>query len=289
MTDQDLLAERFEEQRPRLQRLARRMLGSEAEADDAVQEAWLRLSRSGGEEIENLGGWLTTVTSRVCLNLLRTRAMRGETALDEQLPDPIVESIAVDGDPDASAQLSDAVETALLLVLDTLSPAERVAFVLHDTFDVPFEQIGELLERGPEAARQLASRGRRRVRDASADRDAARTGSGRRVVDAFFAAAREGDFDQLVSVLAPDVLLRADGEVASATVIVRGAAQVASRALMFSRPRAVLHPVVINGLPGVFVTVDGEVVSLMAFHVEGERVAGIDAYTGARLAGVQLP
>lgn len=288
MTDQDLLAERFEEQRPRLQRLARRMLGSEAEADDAVQEAWLRLSRSGGEEIENLGGWLTTVTSRVCLNLLRTRAMRGETALDEQLPDPIVESIAVDGDPDASAQLSDAVETALLLVLDTLSPAERVAFVLHDTFDVPFEQIGELLERSPEATRQLASRARRRVRGQGETSDASSTSSGRRLVDAFFAAARDGDFDGLVAILAPDATLRVDDGV-SATVIVRGAPGIASRAMMFANPGALLRPVLVDGRPGVLVTVEGRPVSLMGFRVDAGRVLGIDAYSGERLAGIRLP
>jgi RNA polymerase sigma factor (sigma-70 family) len=280
MTDQSLLSERFEEHRPRLHSLARRILGSDAEADDAVQEAWLRVSRAGDDDIENFGAWLTTVTSRVCLNLLRARAARNETVYPNRLSDPVVEAVVSDGDPAASAQLSDAVETALLLVLDRLSPAERVAFVLHDTFDVPFEQIGQLLERAPEAARQLASRARRRVREARVDVDAAASGvGGRRIVDAFFAAARDGDFDRLVSVLAPDVMMRADG-VASATVIVRGAAQVAARALMFANPAAVLRPVLVDRWPGVIVTVEGKPVSLMAFRVEGGRISGIDSYSG---------
>jgi RNA polymerase sigma factor (sigma-70 family) len=290
MTDQSLLSERFEEHRPRLHSLARRILGSDAEADDAVQEAWLRVSRAGDDDIENFGGWLTTVTSRVCLNLLRARAARNETVYPNRLSDPVVEAVVSDGDPAASAQLSDAVETALLLVLDRLSPAERVAFVLHDTFDVPFEQIGQLLERAPEAARQLASRARRRVREARVDVDAAASGvGGRRIVDAFFAAARDGDFDRLVSVLAPDVMMRADG-VASATVIVRGAAQVAARALMFANPAAVLRPVLVDRWPGVIVTVEGKPVSLMAFRVEGGRISGIDSYSGhERLAAILLP
>lgn len=287
MTDQDALAARFEEHRPRLRRLAHRMLGSEAGADDAVQETWLRLARAGADEIDNLGGWLTTVCSRVCLNMLRARGTRGETELDDSLPDPVVEAIG-GGDPATSAELSDAVETGLLLVLDTLSPAERVAFVLHDTFEVPFAQIGELLERAPDAARQLASRARRRVRAATAEADARGSDSGRGLVDAFFAAARDGDFDRLVSVLAPDVLMRADG-VASATAIVRGAAQVAGRALMFANPGAVLRAVRVDGRPGVIVTVDGVPASLFAFAVDDGRIVGIDVYAGlARLAGIRL-
>jgi RNA polymerase sigma-70 factor (ECF subfamily) len=294
MTDQTLLAEQFEEHRARLHRLAYRLLSSDAEADDAVQETWIRLARTGDDDIENLGGWLTTAVSRVCLNMLRSRATRGETDYAEGLPDPVVEPASPLGDPEASAQLSDAVETALLLVLDRLSPAERVAFVLHDTFDVPFDQIGALLDRAPEAARQLASRARRRVRaDADATPDAASDGepsggsAGRRIVDAFFAAARGGDFDALVSLLAPDVALRIDGG-PSATAIVRGAETVASRALMFANPGAVLRPVVVDGNPGVLVMVDGRPFSLMAFHVAGDHVAGIDAYTSKRLAGMRL-
>lgn len=297
MTDQNLLAERFEQDRPRLKRLAQRMLGAETDADDAVQETWLRLSRTGDDDIDNLGGWLTTVVSRVCLNMLRARATRADTEPDEKLerlepfgrlPDPVVIAVHADADPEASALLSDAVETALLLVLDRLSPAERVAFVLHDTFDVPFEQIGELLGRAPEAARQLASRARRRVR-AESDESASVAARDRGIVDAFFAAARDGDFDLLVSILAPDAVLRADG-VAPVTAIIRGGTQVASRAMMFANPSAALVPVLVDGRPGVLVTVDGRPLTLMAFRVAGGRIAGIDAYAGdERLASIRLP
>jgi len=288
MADQTDLALRFEEQRPRLTRLAHRMLGSRTEAEDAVQETWLRVSRAGDDDVENFGGWLTTVTSRVCLNLLRARATRAETGYDDELPEPVVEPAGPGGDPVSAALLADAVETALLLVLDRLSPAERVAFVLHDTFDVPFEQIGELLERSPESARQLASRGRRRVRS-EAPGATADAGGGRRVVNAFFAAARDGDFDALVAVLAPDVLLRADG-ITSATVIVRGAAAVAGRAMMFADPRAELSPVLVDGLPGVIITVGGRAQTVMAFHVgDDTRVTAIDAYAGRRLERMTLP
>lgn len=292
MTDQDLLAAQFERQRDRLHHVAYRMLGSDAEAEDAVQETWLRLARTGDEDIENLAGWLTTAVSRVSLNLLRSRATRGESTLDDTLAQPIVERADGAGDPEGSAQLSDAVETALLLVLDRLSPAERVAFVLHDTFDVPFEQIGELLDRAPEAARQLASRARRRVRADAGASDAFTASRGRPIVDAFFAAAHDGDFDRLVSLLAPDVALRVDSGThggTSATVIVRGGAEVASRAMMFANPRAVLRPVVVDGWPGVLVLVDERPVSLMAFQVDDDRVVGIDAYTAERLRGIDLP
>ncbi|GAB3384425.1 RNA polymerase sigma factor SigJ [Humibacter soli] len=288
MTDQELLAERFEEHRARLHHLAYRMLGSDSEADDAVQDAWLRLSRTDDSDIDNFGGWLTTVLSRICLNMLRSRTTRGETAYDDALPDPVVEPVVAAGDPESSAQLADAVETALLLVLDRLTPAERVAFVLHDTFDVPFEQIGELLGREPAAARQLASRARRRVRADTGASDAQHGRSGRRIVDAFFAAAGGGDFDQLVAILAPDAVLHVDGG-PSATAIVRGGAQIASRAMMFANPGAVLRPVLIDGRPGVLVTVNGLPFSLMAFQVDGDRVVGIDAYAEGRLAGIPLP
>jgi RNA polymerase sigma factor (sigma-70 family) len=286
MADEEVLANRFEEHRPRLTRLAHKLLGSEAEAEDAVQETWLRVSRAGDDDVENFPGWLTTITSRVCLNMLRARATRAEAEYDDELLEPFVETVEPSADPAVSAELSEDVEAALLLVLDRLSPAERVAFVLHDTFEVPFEQIGELLERSPDSARQLASRGRRRVRQETTVRDG-RDAGGRRVLDAFFAAARDGDFDRLVGVLAPDVLLR-DGGVASATMIVRGAATVAGRALMFANPGAVLHPVLVDGLPGVLVRIDGRTTSLMAFHVDGDRIAEIDAYTGPRLARVEL-
>jgi RNA polymerase sigma factor (sigma-70 family) len=287
VTDQNYLAAQFEEHRPRLRRLAARILGSDAQADDALQETWLRLSRAGEEGVENLGGWLTTVTSRVCLNQLRARASRHETAFTDHATEPVVEPARIDGDPAESAELAEAVETALLLVLDRLTPAERVAFVLHDSFDVPYAQIGELLDRSTQAARQLASRARRRVREASASATPATRARG--IVDAFFAAARSGDFDQLVSALAPDVILRAEG-VASAAVIVRGAANVAGQALMFANTGAVLQPVLIDGNPGVIVIVEKTPVSLMAFRVEGNRIASIEAYSGAeRLATIRLP
>ena len=209
MDDQQLLAEQFEQHRTHLRAVAYRMLGSITEADDAVQEAWLRLSRSDADTIENLGGWLTTVVSRVCLNVLRSRTTRREDPLDPHVPDPIV---TVEGtlDPEEEAMLADAVGVALLVVLETLTPAERLAFVLHDTFAVPFDQVAAVLGRSPEATRQLASRARRRVRGATAppDADVARQ---RAAVDAFFAAARAGDFEGLVALLDPDVVARSDG------------------------------------------------------------------------------
>jgi RNA polymerase sigma factor (sigma-70 family) len=287
MDAQNVLAERFEEHRARLHHLAYRMLGSDSDADDAVQETWLRLARTGTDGIDNLGAWLTTVNARVCLNLLRARATRGESTYDDEFSEPIVES-AQARDPEAAAQLSDAVEAALLLVLDSLSPSERVAFVLHDTFDVPFEQIGELLGRSPEATRQLASRARRRVR-AQADGGGPARRGGRPLVDAFFAAAREGDFDALIATLAPDAVLHVDdgGSVAS---VIRGAAQIASRALMFASPGADLRPVLVDGQPGVLVVVAGRGVSLMAFRVEGGRICAIDAYAGPeRVSRITLP
>lgn len=288
MTDQIDFAVRFEEHRPRLLRIARRMLGSEADAQDAVQDAWLRAARAGDDDVDNFAGWLTTVTSRVCLNMLRARATRGEATLEEGLPDPVVDPATPEGNPDVAVALSDAVGTALLLVLDQLSPAERVSFVLHDTFDVSFDQIGELLERSPAAARQLASRARRRVQAAGAggDSDPRRQ---RAIVDAFFAAARSGDFDQLVAVLHPEIVLRADNGL-SPTRIVRGADAVARNALMFANPGADLVPVVVDGRPGVVVKVADQAVSLMAFSTGDECVSAIDAYAGpARLAGIELP
>jgi RNA polymerase sigma factor (sigma-70 family) len=288
MTDQIDLAASFEEHRPRLVRLAHRMLGSATDADDAVQETWLRVSRAGDDEVDNFGGWLTTVTSRVCLNALRARTTRKETTYDEGLPDPVVDSAIPEGDPDVAAQISDAVGAALLLVLDRLSPAERVAFVLHDTFDVPFEQISELLDRTPAAVRQLASRARRRVQAAGAGGDADPRRQ-RTVVDAFFAAARAGDFDRLVWVLDPNIVLRTDSGT-SPTSIVRGPTAVARNALMFANPHAELLPVLVDGRTGVVVTVARRAVSVMAFSMLDDRIIGIDAYAGpARLARIDLP
>ncbi|GAB6857240.1 sigma-70 family RNA polymerase sigma factor [Microbacterium xylanilyticum] len=287
MSDQNSFAVLFEEHRPRLRRLAERMLGSTAEVDDVVQDVWLRASRAGVDDVENIGGWLTTIASRACLNVLRTRATRGEIPLDDD-GDPIVEADPRTPDPLARAQQEDAVGAALTLVHERLSPAERVAFVLHDSFDVPFEHIADLLERSPDAVRQLASRARRRVR--SADAAGIRSVRERRpVIDAFFAAARAGDFDRLVSLLSPEVELRIDQGL-SVTALVRGDAAVASRALMFAIPDAVLEPVLVDGLPGVVVTVAGRAVSVMAFDVAGERIAAIDAFAGpARVAALALP
>jgi len=288
MTDQNELATRFEEHRPRLVRLAQRMLGSAADAEDAVQEAWLRVSRAGGEDIDNFGGWLTTVTSRVCLTALRARATRNETTYDHGLPDPVVESATPEGAPEAAAQLSDAVGAALMLVLDRLSPAERVAFVLHDTFDVPFEQIGAMLERSPAAARQLASRARRRVR-AVGTGGAADPRRQRAVLDAFFAAARAGDLPRLIAVLDPEVVLRADTGT-SPLRVARGAEAVAGNAVMFADPAARLLPVLVDGRPGVVVIVRDRPVSVMAFSVLDDRILGIDAYAGpARMESIVLP
>lgn len=288
MTDQELLAAQFEGHRERLHRLAQRMLGSASDADDAVQDVWLRVSAAGADDVDNFGGWLTTIASRVCLNMLRARATHGDTSWDDAAVEPVIELDREGADPAGEAQLADAVGAALMLVLDRLSPAERVAFVLHDSFDVPFDQIAELLDRSPDAARQLASRARRRVRSADA-RGGSPVASRRPIVDAFFAAARDGDFDGLVGLLSPDVELRIDAGM-SANAVVRGAETVAGRALMFASPGAVLHPVLVDGLPGVVVRVDGRAVSVMAFDVDGDRIVAIDAFTGAeRIAALALP
>jgi RNA polymerase sigma factor (sigma-70 family) len=271
------LAERFEEHRDHLRSVAYRMLGSRAEAEDAVQEAWLRLSRADAGEIEHLGGWLTTVTARVCLNLLRARRRRGEAALgDVHVPDPEVRA------PDEEAALADSVGLALLVVLDTMGPAERLAFVLHDMFGLPFEDIAPVVDRTPAAARQLASRGRRRVRSAelpTPERDLARQ---RRVVDAFFRAARGGDFESLVALLDPDVVLRADaGDWRPAlSVLVRGAEDVAGQAMRFALPHAELVPVLVNGTAGVVVTVGGRPFSIVGLTVSEGRITEIDAVAG---------
>ena len=254
------------------------MLGSLAEADDAVQDTWLRLSRDGAGEVENLGGWLTTVLARVCLNMLRSRTTRREEPLDARLPDPVV---TPDGDPqpEQEALLADSVGLALLVVLDTLSPAERLAFVLHDMFDLPFEEIAPMVGRSPAAARQLASRARRRVRGAqlpAPDPDLARQ---RGVVDAFFQAARGGDFDALVALLDPDVVLRSDygGRRPAAPVVTRGAAAVARQALAGALPAARLHPALVNGAAGMVITVHGRPYAVLGFTVTVGRIAEIDA------------
>jgi RNA polymerase sigma-70 factor, ECF subfamily len=276
MNETDWLARSFEEHRPRLQAVAYRMLGSLAEADDAVQETWVRLSRTDTSDVENLVGWLTTVLSRVCLNMLRSRATRREDPLDDaRVPDPI---ISIDGatDPEQQVLLADSVGLALLVVLETLPPAERMAFVLHDMFGVSFDDIATIVDRSPAAARQLASRARRRVRGTAPtpEQDLERQ---RRVVDAFFAAARGGDFEALIAVLDPDIVLRADFGPAAASAVVRGADSVAGRAVMFADPSRTLTPALVNGSAGVVVTVDGRIVSVMAFTIVADRVAAIDA------------
>jgi RNA polymerase sigma-70 factor (ECF subfamily) len=274
---QELLAERFEAHRPHLRAVAYRMLGSLVEADDAVQETWLRLSRSDTSEVQNLAGWLTTVAGRVCLDMLRSRTARREDPLAEHLPDPIV-SRGDRLDPEDAALLADSVGLALLVVLDSLNPAERLAFVLHDSFGVPFEAIATILERSPAAAKQLASRARRRVQDATAtpEPDLPRQ---RRVVDAFLAAARAGDFEALIDVLHPDVLLRADRGVTLTTI--RGAAQVAGQALTFARFAYASDPVLVNGAAGVLSTADGQPMSLMSFTVAAGRIVTIDILADA--------
>jgi RNA polymerase sigma factor (sigma-70 family) len=278
MDERDWLADRFEEHRPHLRAVAYRMLGSLAEADDAVQDAWLRLSRAGAGEVENLGGWLTTIVARICLNMLRSRATRREESLDAHLPDPV---ISPEGllQPEEEALLADSVGLALLVVLDSLSPAERLAFVLHDMFDLPFDEIAPMVGRSPTAARQLASRARRRVKGAeipAPDPDLARQ---RDVVDAFFRAARGGDFDALVALLDPDVVLRSDfgaGRPAAARVT-HGAAAVARQALIAALPDAQLHAALVNGAAGVVVTVRGRPFAVLGFTVTDGKIVEIDA------------
>lgn len=289
MDGTDRLAEHFEKNRLRLRAVAYRMVGSLADADDAVQEAWLRLSRSGTQDIDNVDAWLVTIVVRVCLNMLRARKTRREEPMSVRVPDPIISHPDGVG-PEDAALLADSVGLALQVLIETLGPAERVAFVLHDMFDVPFDQIAPLVGRTPAAARQLASRARRRVRrDVPAiDPDLGRQ---REAVEAFFAAARRGDFAALIAVLDPDVVLRSDEGPArpGASVVVRGARAVARRALMFERPSAQLRPVLVNGAAGVVMVVDGCAVSVLGFTVSGGRIAAIDVMADpARLARLDL-
>jgi RNA polymerase sigma-70 factor (ECF subfamily) len=272
----DWLAERFEEQRPHLRAVAYRMLGSLSEADDAVQEAWLRLSRSDTEAIENLGGWLTTVVGRVSLDMLRSRRSRHEEPAGVRVPEPVIQS-EDGGNPEHEALLADSVGLALLVVLETLNPAERLAFVLHDMFGVSFEEIAPIVGRSPTAARQLASRARRRVQgvptvpDADLDRQW-------EVVDAFIAAAREGNFDELIHVLDPDVVLRADGGVLRATESreVHGAQAVIEQARRFRGLEPHGRLALVNGAPGVVVAPGGEPYAVMGFTIAGGKIVEID-------------
>ncbi|MFI0411088.1 sigma-70 family RNA polymerase sigma factor [Actinomadura sp. 3N508] len=290
MNSSEFLAVRFEEYRPHLRAVAYRMLGSLSEADDAIQEAWLRLARSDDREIDNLGGWLTTVVGRVCLDILRARKRRGEESLEARLPDPVVGREDA-SDPEQQALLADSVGLALLVVLESLSPAERLAFVLHDMFGLPFEEIAPIVDRTPATAKKLASRARQRVRGAAPPPDPDPAGQ-RRVVDAFLSAARGGDFDALLSLLDPDVVLRADGGVlAGGLRVLRGADAVAGQAATFQRmaTTATTHPALINGLAGLVNTVDGTPISVMSFTVAGGRIAGIDILADPeRLARLDL-
>ncbi len=277
MAEPDSLADQFEKNRTRLRAVAYRMLGSLAEADDAVQEAWLRLNQAGASGIDNLSGWLTTVVARVCLNVLRSRSTRREELVGVHMPDPVISR--TDGaSPEDEVLLADSVGLALQVVLETLAPAERLAFVLHDMFGLPFDQIAPLVGRPPAAARQLASRARRRVRGAelrASDSDIARQ---RKVVDAFFAAAHRGDFDALVAVLDPDVVLRSDWGTArpDASVVVHGAPAVAGQTLMVAQPSALKRPALVNGAAGVVVTADGQPIAVMGFTVSRGKITEID-------------
>jgi RNA polymerase sigma factor (sigma-70 family) len=274
MNERDWLAERFEERRTRLRAVAYRMLGSLSEADDAVQESWLRLNRTDADAIENLDGWLTTVVARVSLNMLRARKTRREEPIEAQLPEPILDR--ADGmNPEHEALLSDSVGLALLVVLETLSPPERLAFVLHDMFAVPFDEIAPIVNRSPESARQLASRARRRVQGEGKVPDADLE-TQRRVVDAFLAASREGDFDQLVAVLDPDVVLRADFGHAGESRVVRGAREVAGQALFYAQFGLEMRPVLVNGAVGMVTFQDGQPFSLGAVTVRGGKIVELD-------------
>jgi RNA polymerase sigma factor (sigma-70 family) len=261
-----VLAERFEAHRSRLRAVAYQTLGSASEADDAVQETWLRLSRSDPGRIENLGGWLTTVVARVCLNMLDARR---ERPVGMHLPESVI-SDADGADPETEAVLADSIGPALLVILHTLAPAERLAFVLHDMFAVPFDDIAPIVGRSPAAARQLASRARRRVQGAAPAPDGDLTRQ-RAIVDAFLTAARNGDFDPLLEALDPDVVVRSNGAEA-----VRGAAAVAGRALAFTRFAQVTLPALINGAVGVVNAADGRPLTLMTFTIDGTKIVAID-------------
>jgi len=271
--ERDWLAERLEEQRPQLRAVAYRLLGSLSEADDAVQEAWLRLARSDAGKIDNLGAWLTTVVGRVALNMLRSRRSRREEPMGAQMPEPIVDPEA-GVDPEHEALLADSVGLALLVVLDTLTPAERLAFVLHDMFGIPFEEIAAILDRSPEAARQLASRARRRVRGATSAPDAD-PAEQREVVEAFLTAARDGDFDALIAVLDPDVVLKADSGPGD-LIEIRGAATVASRALSYAQLGLTVRPALVNGAVGWVARREGRLFSVTALTVRNRRIVEID-------------
>jgi len=274
MPTPEQLAERFEEHRAHLRGVAYRMLGSASEAEDAVQEGWIRLGRSDVTNVENLRAWLTTVVARVCLDMLRTRTARREDALDTHVPDMVI--TRADGTPESDAMRADSVGLALLVVLDTLEPAERLAFVLHDVFGMTFDEIAPVVDRSVVATRQLASRARRRVQGRAPSADDLR--QQRRVVDAFMAAAQKGDFEGLVAVLDPDIVLRADGGAMSAlSRVVRGASAVAAQAATFSRSDLSSQVVLVNGHLGVVSSrSDGRLFSVLGFTIAGGRIVEMD-------------
>jgi RNA polymerase sigma factor (sigma-70 family) len=276
MDEFQLLADRFQGHRPQLRAVAYRLLGSLSEADDAVQETWLRLDRADTRDVTNLGGWLTTVVGRICLDMLRARTARHEVSLDARLPDPIVRG-AESGDPENEALLADSVALALLVVLETLQPAERIAFVLHDTFGVPFDEIAGIVGRSPAATRQLASRARRRVRQAAVDADV-NPATQRQVVEAFLSAARSGDLEALVALLDPDVVVRADTGRPPVRVV-RGARAVAERALLFSGVSAEARVELVGGAAGIVAGAHGQRTTVMGFAVRDGRVIEIDILT----------
>jgi RNA polymerase sigma factor (sigma-70 family) len=287
MQERDWLAERFQEHRPRLRAVAYRILGSTSEADDAVQETWIRLSRADADEIDNLEAWFVTAVGRVALNMLRSRKTRREEPFDAHLPDPIVDR--ADGvDPAHEALLADSVGLALLVVLETLTPAERLAYVLHDMFSVPFDDIGAILERSPDAARQLASRGRRRIRGAQTT-PATDAAAQQEVVEAFLAAARDGDFDALLAVLDPDVVVREDS--GSGTIAeIRGAENVARRAKSVSQLGLVARPALVNGGAGWVSLLDGKVYAIAGITVQRGRITSMEILMDpTRLAELDLP
>ena len=279
------LTERFEESRPRLRAVAYRMLGSVDDAEDAVQDAWLRLNRNPGE-IDNVDAWLTTVVARICLNMLRARRVRGEEELVERLPDPIVDPPG-EFDPEHRVLLADSVGLALFVVLDTLPPDERLAFVLHDVFAVPFDEIASIVDRSPEAARKLASRARRRIQQARPQPDGD-IAAQREIVDVFFAAGRAGDFERLIAVLDPEVVLRGDFG-GGAVRVISGATAVAKQAKLYAGPEREVRAATVNGGAGAVIFVQNRPVSVMAFVVSGGRVTAIDTIADpARIARLDL-
>jgi RNA polymerase sigma factor (sigma-70 family) len=286
MQDEEFWAAKFAEHRPRLRAVAYRMLGSFAEADDAVQEAWLRVSRASGDDVDNVGGWLTTVVSRQCLTMLRSRATRREDPLDVRVPDPVVQS--GDGvDPAEQGVLADSVGLALLVVLEALDPPQRLAFVLHDMFAVPFEEIAPLVGRTPAAARQLASRARRRVQGATPGGQPDR-GRQREIVDAWLVAARGGDFGGLVALLHPDAVLRVDTGGAGSKVA-RGADEIARQATMYRAAGLRARFAVVNGGPGIVSTIDGRPAAVLAFTVVDGLIVEIDILADPqRLAALDI-